>query len=949
LIIVLTNENGLTKADEDTYRRLVDVLHTDKTEIVMLQDFVATPPLREIMTSKDNKAWILPVGVIGELGSMESYFATTKIAQQVRDVVKGSNLTANVTGPAATGTDLVDIGERDRLHIEIATVLMLFLILLMIYRNLITMVIPLVSIGVGLAVAQGVISALAQVGLTISNQTIVFLTGMMAGTGTDYAVFVISRYHDYLRMGNSSDQAVEKALGSIGKVIVASAATVAVTFLGMVFTKLGVFSTVGIALAVAVSIGCLAAVTFLPAVLVLAGRRGWIKPRKDLTSRFWRRSGVRIVRRPASHLAFSLAVLIALASCSLFVRYNYDDRKGLPQSVDSSVGYVALDKHFPLNQTIPQYLLVQSPNDLRTPEALADLDQMAGRISQIPGVAMVRGITRPTGESLELARLSYQAGEVGTRLKDASDQINNRASDLDRLSSGANQLADSLGTIRGQVTQAISIVRGLADALSYMQKQFGANKSFQDIRNASQLVDNMRALGDAIGVNFTNFNEMTAKVGPVVAALDASPICDADPSCSQTRGELHQLLDANNSGAFNQIAELGRLLQATQPNQTLETTANNLRAGLDNATRSLQAAGLDTPGAVQSQLTELQQGADLLASASRQVADGVQLLVDSTKQVGSGLNEASSFLLGMKTGAAKEPMAGFYIPPQFLVGDEFKKAAAAFVSPDGHSVRYLVQSDINPFSTEAMDLITKVTETANEALPNTKLAGSTVTMAGFTALLRDVRDYYNHDIQLIIIMTIFVVLLILMVLLRAIVAPLYLIASVIISYLSALGIGVVMFQFILGQELHWSVPGLTFIVLVAVGADYNLLLISRIQEESPHGIRSGIIKTVGSTGGVITAAGLIFAASMFGLLFASISTLVQAGFVVGVGILLDTFLVRTMTVPAMATLVGRANWWPSRIKTPVRVPRAVTTPANTPAETPSGRALEEAPEHELGG
>ena len=120
-----------------------------------------------------------------------------------------------------------------------------------------------------------------------------------------------------------------------------------------------------------------------------------------------------------------------------------------------------------------------------------------------------------------------------------------------------------------------------------------------------------------------------------------------------------------------------------------------------------------------------------------------------------------------------------------------------------------------------------------------------------------------------------------------------------------------MFQFILGQQLHWSVPGLTFIVLVAVGADYNMLLISRLRDESPHGVRSGVIRTVGSTGGVITAAGLIFTASMFGLLFSSISTVVQAGFVVGVGLLLDTFLVRTITVPAMAALVGQANWWPS--------------------------------------
>jgi RND superfamily putative drug exporter len=86
-----------------------------------------------------------------------------------------------------------------------------------------------------------------------------------------------------------------------------------------------------------------------------------------------------------------------------------------------------------------------------------------------------------------------------------------------------------------------------------------------------------------------------------------------------------------------------------------------------------------------------------------------------------------------------------------------------------------------------------------------------------------------------------------------------------------------------------------------------------MRDESPHGVRSGVIRTVGSTGGVITAAGVIFAATMSGLLFASISTMVQAGFVMGVGLLLDTFLVRTITVPAMASLVGWANWWPSRL------------------------------------
>jgi RND superfamily putative drug exporter len=210
-----------------------------------------------------------------------------------------------------------------------------------------------------------------------------------------------------------------------------------------------------------------------------------------------------------------------------------------------------------------------------------------------------------------------------------------------------------------------------------------------------------------------------------------------------------------------------------------------------------------------------------------------------------------------------------------------------------------------------MDQVNSIIDTARGAQPNTALADASVSMAGFPAANRDLRDYYNHDLRFVIAATIIVVLLILIVLLRALIAPVYLIFSVVISYMSALGIGVILFQFILGRELSWSVPGMAFIVLVAVGADYNMLLISGIRDESAlHGIRAGVIRTVASTGGVITSAGVIFAASMFGLLFGSLWGLVQAGFIIGAGLLVDTFLVRTVTVPALAVIIGQANWWP---------------------------------------
>jgi putative drug exporter of the RND superfamily len=913
LVVLLTNDHGLGQADEKVYATLVDRLRQDNADVQMLQDFVSTPELRQVMASQDGKAWILPVGLAGELGTPESYTAYTRVANIVRHTVDGTSLTANLTGPASTVADLTVAGANDRLPIELAITILLLIILAVIYRNPATMMLPLVTIGASLLTAQGVVAAISLfTGLAISNQTIVFLSAMIAGAGTDYAVFLISRYHDYVRLGDDPIRAVQKAMVSIGKVIAASAATVGVTFLGMGFAKLGVFSTVGVALAVAIAVAFLAAVTLLPAVLVLAGPRGWVKPRGELTARFWRRTGVRIVRRPARHLVASLVILLALASCAGLANFNYDDRKQLPDSVESSIGYAALERHFPVNQTIPEYLFITSKNDLRTPQALADLEQMAQRVSQIPGIAMVRGVTRPTGQSLEEARATYQAGQVGNQLGGASDLINGSTGDLNRLASGANQMADGLGGARGQINQAVGSVRTLIDTLATVQGQFGGGTTLSQFGDAKKIIAGIRQLGQLMETSFANYNADFAWLDPVIASLDASPVCNANPVCITARGQFYRLQAARDDGSLQKMVTLAKQLQNTGPLDKLSDTVDTLSSSLENATVALNKLGVTDARSARVQVGTVQKKANDLAGASRQIADGVQLLVDQTKRMGVGLDQASSFLMSMGQNASDPSMAGFNIPAQVLGTDDFKKMARLFISPDGHSVRYFVQTDLNPFSTEAMNQVNTILATAKGAQPNTSLSDASISMSGYPVTLRDTRDYYDHDIKLIVSVTVIVVLLILTLLLRAVVAPLYLVGSVVLSYLSALGIGVLFFQVILGQQLHWSVPGLAFVVLVAVGADYNMLLASRLREESGMGVRSGVIRTVRSTGGVITAAGLIFAASMFGLLFSSIGVVVQGGFVIGIGILVDTFLVRSITVPSIAALLGRASWWPSR-------------------------------------
>ncbi len=480
------------------------------------------------------------------------------------------------------------MAQEDAHFIEIGTVFSVLIILFLIYRSIVTMLVPLLNIGASIGTSQGVLSGLSEIGLPVNLQSIVLMSAVMIGAGTDYAVFLISRYHDYVRHGQESDQAVKNALMSIGKVIAASAATVAVTFLAMVFTKLEVFSAVGPAISISVIVSFLCAVTLLPALLVLAGRRGWIKPRRDLTTRFWRRTGTRVVRRPRIHLIGSLTVLITLAACTSVMRFNYDDLKTMPSSVDSSKGYEAMTRHFPMNAMTPMVLFVKSSHDLRTPSALADLEQMASRVSQLPDITMVRGLTRPNGEPLEQTKISFQAGEVGTKLDDASDQIQNHGGDLDKLVNGSNQLADALAGLRDQVTSSLAQLSQVVGPLQALEQLVGGDKTIAALDQGAALTGQMKSLGSNLTSSTTNAETIATWAGPMLTALNDSPECNTDPGCMNSRAGLAAMVQANNDGTLVSIKALARNLQATQQAQTIGQTLDKVQQTLTQASSAMK-------------------------------------------------------------------------------------------------------------------------------------------------------------------------------------------------------------------------------------------------------------------------------------------------------------------------------------------------------------------------
>lgn len=227
----------------------------------------------------------------------------------------------------------------------------------------------------------------------------------------------------------------------------------------------------------------------------------------------------------------------------------------------------------------------------------------------------------------------------------------------------------------------------------------------------------------------------------------------------------------------------------------------------------------------------------------------------------------------------------------------------------------LVQLDATLSDASDSDEAEAAVADLREGLADVSTTDQPVLVGGVTAVALDTKVASIHDRNLIIPLVLGVILLILMLLLRAIVAPLLLIATVVLSFAAALGVSAIVFNGVFGfAGADPVVPLFGFVFLVALGVDYNIFLMTRVREESArHGTRQGVLRGLVVTGGVITSAGLVLAATFAALGVLPILFLAQLAFIVAFGVLLDTFLVRSLLVPALAYDIGRAIWWPSKL------------------------------------
>ncbi|CAL9501977.1 Apo-petrobactin exporter [Streptomyces sp. enrichment culture] len=230
-------------------------------------------------------------------------------------------------------------------------------------------------------------------------------------------------------------------------------------------------------------------------------------------------------------------------------------------------------------------------------------------------------------------------------------------------------------------------------------------------------------------------------------------------------------------------------------------------------------------------------------------------------------------------------------------------------TPDGSLTMLSVVLEDAPDSDAAKDTVDAL-RTAVHAVD-----GADALVGGTTAESLDTARAADRDLTTVVPVVLLVVLAVLIGLLRALVAPVLLLATVVVSYLAALGASSLLFEHVLGYAgVDWSIPLMGFVFLVALGIDYNIFLMHRVREETARlGVTRGVLEGLTSTGGVITSAGVVLAATFAVFAGLPLVTMAQMGVLVGIGVLLDTFLVRTVMVPALALDLGQRFWWPGKL------------------------------------
>ena len=850
-VIVLEGEQTLGPEAHEYYDELIRQLRDD-SHVQHVQDFWGDPLTAGAAESVDGKAVFVQMELVGTVGQADASESVTAVRNIVEHIPAPDGVKTYVTGPAAIYADIGESGNKTVLLITLVTVGVICVMLLFFFRSIFVVFILLFTVMVELQVARGVVAFLALQGYVgLTTYVVNLLVSVGIAAGTDYAIFFAGRYQEARAAGEDREDAFYTSYSSVAKVVLASGVTIAGAIACLSFTRLPFFQPLGIPGAIGILVAVAVALTLVPACIA-AGRR-FFDPKRAMVTRRWRRIGTAIVRWPAPILIATMAVsLIGLLALPGYSP-SYNDQKYLPPDIPANEGLTASGRHFPNSAlTTPDLLMIESDHDMRNPADLLVLNKLAKAVFAVPGVANVQSITRPQGTQIPHASIPFMLS-----MGNASQKLT--------MPFQKDRMAD-LQVQAGEMTTMIDLMQRMYTLMSEM-----VETTHRLTATTLELEETTNELRDHIA-NFDDFFR------PIRNYFYWEPHCYNIPLCWSFRGIFDALDGVDKlTVTMAKLTEDLNKLDSILPQILVQFPA--MIANLQS-TRTMMLTMHSTMSGIFEQMDESSENATAM---------------------GKAFDEANND-------------DSFYLAPEVFENEDFKRILDVFVSPDGKAARLLISQKGDPASPDGIALVEPIKTAAEEAIKGTPLESSKLYFSGTAAGVKDIVDGSKIDLLIAGVAALCLIFLIMLFMTRSLIAALVIVGTVAMSLGASFGLSVLVWQYMLGIQIHWVVLAMSVIVLLAVGSDYNLLLVSRLREEVHAGINTGIIRAMAGSGKVVTIAGLVFAATMGSMIVSDLLTIGQVGTTIALGLLFDTLVVRAFMTPSIAALLGRWFWWPQRVR-----------------------------------
>lgn len=852
-MIVLEGQRPLGDDAHTYYRQLVRELRSDPPHVEHVQDLWEDRLTAGGVQSPDGKAAYVQLNLAGNQGTTLAKESVAAVRNIMKRTPPPPGVEVHLTGPAALIPDMQRSGDASLLKMALIGAVIIFAVLLVVYRSVTTAVLVAVGVGIEAGAARGIIAFLADNNVVVlSTFAINLLVTLSMAAGTDYGIFFFGRYQEARQAGEDPEAAYYITYRGVTPVVLGSGLTIAGAMLCLGFTRMPIFQTIGVPCAVGMLVAVAIAVTLVPAILTAGSRFGLCDPKRRIAQQRWRGVGTAIVRWPAPILAATLAVaLIGLVTLPGY-KTSYDDRSYLPQDLPANLGYAAANRHFSQSRMMPDILMIQADHDLRNPADFIVLHKLAKAIFRVPGISRVQGITRPEGTPIEHTSIPFL------------------------ISMQNATMLQNVTFIKQAMNNLLKQADLLAEQVTVMKRLYGLQERLTGIAHHTiGLTKEMVDIIDETEVRFSDFEDFFR---PLRSYFYWEKHCYDIPICFALRS------------IFDSLDGLDLLAEKTH-----HVLKDALK--LDELLPQILAQIPPMIAIVEATRTML--------LTNHSTTSGFLGQMDDTSQNATAMGQAFD---------AAHNDDSFYLPPDVFQNADFQRAMTSFVSPDGKAARFIISHRGDPATPEGIARIDRIRSAAAEALKTTPLEGAKISIAGTASTYKDFRDGSKYDLWIALVGALCLIFVIMLVLTRSFVAALVIVGTVLLSLGASFGLSVLAWQYILGIKLHWMVLPMSVIVLLAVGSDYNLLLVSRMKEEIAAGINTGIIRAMGGTGKVVTNAGLVFAFTMASMVFSDLRIIGQVGTTIGLGLMFDTLVVRSFMTPSIAALLGRWFWWPQTVR-----------------------------------